>query len=34
MDWGVEDDDNDLYQVPVVPGGMKRSGTDGALVGE
>ena len=32
VDWGVEDDDNDLYQVPVVPGGMKRSGTDGALV--
>lgn len=36
VDWGVEDDNSDVYQVPVVtpphPGGMKRSGTDGALV--
>ena len=36
MDWGVGEEDDDVYQVPVAPqpGGMKRSGTDGAIVGE
>ena len=37
MDWGVEDQEEDIYQTPVMdaqpPGGIKKSETTGDIAG-